>query len=162
MYIACTASGRLSPAAFAASHDFVLMTPTGTQRFELTGTLKPTWTVVTCLTGWALAGRGIVLKPAFKMAEHLASGALVPVCEAMPPLPDPTRLPLPAQAAAGAEKPALHRLHGGGSSEGGGGGAGAAAGIGAGCEGAGCRLSPRRSAQTKTKWLCLLDVEYQV
>ena len=37
------------------------------------------------LTGWALAGRGIILKPVFEIAEHLASGALVPVAEANPP-----------------------------------------------------------------------------
>ena len=39
------------------------------------------------LTGWALAGRGIALKPAFEVADHLASGALVPVAEANPPWP---------------------------------------------------------------------------
>ena len=39
------------------------------------------------LTGWALAGRGIVLKPAFEVAEHLASGALLPVVEDTPPFP---------------------------------------------------------------------------
>jgi DNA-binding transcriptional LysR family regulator len=39
------------------------------------------------LTGWALDGRGIVLKPLFEVAEHLASGALVPVAQATPPLP---------------------------------------------------------------------------
>lgn len=31
------------------------------------------------LTDWAVAGEGIVLKPRFEVAEHLASGALVPV-----------------------------------------------------------------------------------
>jgi DNA-binding transcriptional LysR family regulator len=39
------------------------------------------------LTEWALAGHGIALKPAFEVAEHLASGALVEVCEETPPLP---------------------------------------------------------------------------
>ena len=39
------------------------------------------------LTDWALAGQGIVLKPAFEVASHLARGALVPVCEETPPLP---------------------------------------------------------------------------
>ena len=39
------------------------------------------------LTGWALDGRGIILKPVFEVAEHLASGALVPVATETPPLP---------------------------------------------------------------------------
>ena len=39
------------------------------------------------LTAWALSGRGILLKPAFEIADHLAAGALVPVCEDNPPLP---------------------------------------------------------------------------
>lgn len=37
------------------------------------------------LTAWALAGRGIVNKPLFDIAEHMAAGALVPVCEETPP-----------------------------------------------------------------------------
>ena len=39
------------------------------------------------LTEWALAGHGIAMKPAFEVAHHLASGALVEVCEETPPLP---------------------------------------------------------------------------
>jgi DNA-binding transcriptional LysR family regulator len=39
------------------------------------------------LTTWALAGEGIVLKPVFEIAEHLASGALVPVLPEHPPQP---------------------------------------------------------------------------
>lgn len=39
------------------------------------------------LTEWALAGHGIVLKPRFEIAEHLASGKLVAVLEHEPPLP---------------------------------------------------------------------------
>lgn len=39
------------------------------------------------LTAWALAGQGIVLKPLFEVAEHLASGALVPVLANHPPEP---------------------------------------------------------------------------
>jgi DNA-binding transcriptional LysR family regulator len=39
------------------------------------------------LTAWALAGHGIVLKPAFEIARHLESGALMEVCEDTPPLP---------------------------------------------------------------------------
>lgn len=41
------------------------------------------------LTGWALGGHGIVLKPMFEVAEHLSSGALVPVATGSPPLPAP-------------------------------------------------------------------------
>ena len=37
------------------------------------------------LTAWALDGRGIVLKPAFEVAEHLATGRLVPVLNSYPP-----------------------------------------------------------------------------
>ena len=39
------------------------------------------------LTDWALAGWGIAMKPAFEVAEHLAAGCLVEVCEATPPMP---------------------------------------------------------------------------
>jgi DNA-binding transcriptional LysR family regulator len=39
------------------------------------------------LTGWALDGHGIVLKPVFEVAEHLAAGRLVPVLETAPPVP---------------------------------------------------------------------------
>jgi len=39
------------------------------------------------LTAWALAGHGIILKPVFEIADHLASGALVPVLAKTPPVP---------------------------------------------------------------------------
>lgn len=39
------------------------------------------------LTGWALAGRGIAMKPWFEVAEHVESGALEIVAEATPPAP---------------------------------------------------------------------------
>lgn len=39
------------------------------------------------LTGWALTGQGIILKPLFEVADHLASGALVRVLENEPPVP---------------------------------------------------------------------------
>lgn len=71
---------------YPGAREFVwtLMTPTGPQRFEVSGPLESDDGDV--LTGWALTGRGIVLKPAFEIAPLLASGALVPVCEATPPL----------------------------------------------------------------------------
>ena len=72
---------------FPGAREFVwtLVTPGGPQRFEVTGTLESDDGDV--LTGWALAGRGIVLKPAFEVAQHLAAGTLVPVCQATPPQP---------------------------------------------------------------------------
>ena len=39
------------------------------------------------LTDWALAGRGIINKPRFDVAEHLSSGRLVEVLPNTPPLP---------------------------------------------------------------------------
>lgn len=39
------------------------------------------------LTGWALGGHGIILKPIFEIAEHLRSGMLVPVLTGFPPVP---------------------------------------------------------------------------
>lgn len=62
-----------------------LVTPEGPQRFEVTGPLESDDGDV--LTQWALAGRGIILKPLFEVAGHLASGALVPVAEETPPTP---------------------------------------------------------------------------
>ena len=72
---------------FPGAREFVwtLRTPDGPQRFEVAGPLESDDGDV--LTGWALAGRGVVLKPAFEVAEHLASGALLPVVEDTPPFP---------------------------------------------------------------------------
>ena len=58
------------------------------------------------LTGWAVAGQGIVMKPAFEVAEHLRTGALVLVLEDFPPEPAtlavlyPSRQLLPAKVRA--------------------------------------------------------------
>jgi DNA-binding transcriptional LysR family regulator len=70
---------------FPGAREFVwtLLTPDGPRRFEISGTLESDDGDV--LTGWALDGRGIILKPAFEIADHLRSGALVPVAEATPP-----------------------------------------------------------------------------
>jgi DNA-binding transcriptional LysR family regulator len=72
---------------YPGARDFVwsLETPEGPQRFEVPGSLESDDGDV--LTAWALAGRGIMLKPAFEVAEYLASGQLVPVCEDNPPYP---------------------------------------------------------------------------
>lgn len=69
----------------AREYVWTLTTPLGPQRFEVTGPLESDDGDV--LTDWALAGRGIILKPAFEIADHLASGALVPVAEENPALP---------------------------------------------------------------------------
>ena len=72
---------------YPGAREFVwtLSTPDGPQRFEVQGRLESDDGDV--LTAWALSGRGILLKPAFEIADHLAAGALVPVCEDNPPLP---------------------------------------------------------------------------
>ncbi len=61
-----------------------LLTPEGPRRFEITGPFESDDGDV--LTGWALDGRGIVMKPIFEVADHLRTGRLVPVCTATPPM----------------------------------------------------------------------------
>ncbi|MBB2962613.1 DNA-binding transcriptional LysR family regulator [Methylobacterium sp. R2-1] len=56
------------------------------------------------LTEWAMKGQGIVLKPVFEVASHLADGRLVPILPGTPPAPAtlgvvyPSRKMLPARA----------------------------------------------------------------
>ena len=69
----------------AKEFQWALQTPEGPRRFEITGPFESDDGDV--LTGWALDGRGIVMKPIFEVAGHLRSGALVPVATATPPLP---------------------------------------------------------------------------
>ncbi|MFP5481035.1 MAG: LysR substrate-binding domain-containing protein [Alphaproteobacteria bacterium] len=69
----------------AKEFQWTLLTPEGPRRFEITGPFESDDGDV--LTGWALDGHGIVLKPQLEVAEHLRSGALVPVATATPPLP---------------------------------------------------------------------------
>ena len=69
----------------ALEFQWTLQTPSGPQRFKISGPFESDDGDV--LTGWALDGHGIVLKPIFEVADHLRSGALVPVAEATPPLP---------------------------------------------------------------------------
>lgn len=70
---------------FPGTREFIwtLVTPEGPRRFDVTGPFESDDGDV--LTGWALAGRGVILKPVFEIAEHLAAGELVPVAEATPP-----------------------------------------------------------------------------
>ncbi|WP_238368397.1 LysR family transcriptional regulator [Mesobacterium pallidum] len=69
----------------ATEFQWRLSTPEGPQRFRVSGRFESDDGDV--LTDWALAGHGIALKPVFEIAEHLRSGALVPVAEATPPEP---------------------------------------------------------------------------
>ncbi len=62
-----------------------LRTRDGVKRYNISGPFESDDGDV--LTGWALDGRGIILKPVFEVAEHLRSGALVEVATDTPPLP---------------------------------------------------------------------------
>ena len=71
---------------FPGSTEFrwTLQTPDGPARFDISGPFASDDGDV--LTAWALDGRGIVNKPVFEIADHLASGDLLPVCTASPPV----------------------------------------------------------------------------
>lgn len=69
----------------AREFQWTLRTPEGDRRYDVSGPFESDDGGV--LTTWALAGRGIILKPVFEVAGHLASGALVPVATATPPAP---------------------------------------------------------------------------
>lgn len=69
----------------AKEFQWTLQTPEGPRRFEISGPFESDDGDV--LTGWALDGRGIVMKPQFEVADHLRTGRLVPVATATPPLP---------------------------------------------------------------------------
>ncbi len=70
---------------FPGAREFVwtLVTSAGPRRFEVSGPFESDDGDV--LTGWALQGRGIILKPVFEISEHLRTGELVPVAEETPP-----------------------------------------------------------------------------
>lgn len=69
----------------AKEFQWTLQTSEGPRRFEILGPFESDDGDV--LTGWALDGRGIVMKPLFEVAEYLRDGRLVPVAEATPPMP---------------------------------------------------------------------------
>lgn len=69
----------------ATEFQWTLVTPEGPKRFEVAGPYETDDGDV--LTGWALDGRGIVMKPIFEVADHLRDGRLVPVVRDTPPLP---------------------------------------------------------------------------
>lgn len=64
---------------------WTLQTPEGARRFDVSGPFETDDGDV--LTGWALDGRGIVMKPVFEVASHLREGRLIPVATATPPVP---------------------------------------------------------------------------
>ncbi|WP_306005941.1 LysR family transcriptional regulator [Aquicoccus porphyridii] len=69
----------------APEFQWPLETPEGIKRFAVTGPFESDDGDV--LTNWALDGQGIILKPVFEVADHLATGALKPVLEHAPPVP---------------------------------------------------------------------------
>ncbi|MGB3176795.1 MAG: LysR family transcriptional regulator [Albidovulum sp.] len=69
----------------APEFQWTMVTPEGPKRFEVTGPYETDDGDV--LTGWALAGRGIVMKPIFEVADHLREGRLIEVVRDTPPLP---------------------------------------------------------------------------
>lgn len=71
--------------AGAPEFQWSLQTKDGVRKFAVTGPFESDDGDV--LTGWALSGHGIILKPIFEIADHLASGALVPVLPDTPPIP---------------------------------------------------------------------------
>lgn len=69
----------------ATEFQWLLTTPGGPKRFRVAGRYESDDGDV--LTDWALAGHGVAMKPVFEIAEHLQTGALVPVAEKTPPEP---------------------------------------------------------------------------
>jgi DNA-binding transcriptional LysR family regulator len=64
---------------------WTLQTPDGPQTLSVQGSFDADDGDL--LTGWALAGQGIVLKPLWEVAEHLRDGRLVPLLLDFPPEP---------------------------------------------------------------------------
>ena len=69
----------------APEFQWPLQTADGVKRIAVSGPFESDHGDV--LTNWALDGHGIILKPVFEVADHLAAGRLVPVLEAEPPVP---------------------------------------------------------------------------
>lgn len=72
---------------FPGSQQFrwTLRTPDGPEAFAVAGRMDADDGDL--LTEWALSGQGIVLKPAFEVADHLCHGRLVPILTDFPPDP---------------------------------------------------------------------------
>ena len=69
----------------AQEFQWPLETPDGVERYSVKGPFESDDGDV--LTSWALEGHGIILKPRFEVADHLAAGRLLPVLEDCPPVP---------------------------------------------------------------------------
>ncbi len=69
----------------ATEFQWRLSAPDGPKRYPVSGRYESDDGDV--LTDWALAGRGIALKPVFEIAEHLKAGTLIPVARKTPPEP---------------------------------------------------------------------------
>lgn len=69
----------------ATEFRWLLSTPAGPRRFRIAGRYECDDGDV--LTEWALSGAGVAMKPVFEVAEHLASGRLIPVATGTPPEP---------------------------------------------------------------------------
>ncbi|MEP1591353.1 LysR family transcriptional regulator [Sulfitobacter sp.] len=69
----------------ATEFRWLLKTKDGPKRFLVSGRYESDDGDV--LTDWALAGHGVAMKPVFEIADHLRTGALVPVAEKTPPEP---------------------------------------------------------------------------
>lgn len=69
----------------ATEFRWTFQTPAGAKSYDIHGPFESDDGDV--LTGWALDGRGIVMKPIFEVADHLRGGRLVPVATATPPAP---------------------------------------------------------------------------
>ncbi|WP_298960812.1 LysR family transcriptional regulator [uncultured Roseibium sp.] len=69
----------------APEFQWPLQTPDGVKRVAVSGPFESDHGDV--LTGWALDGHGIVLKPVFEIADHLKNGRLITVLPDEPPLP---------------------------------------------------------------------------
>lgn len=95
----------------AREFQWTLVTPEGPRRFEITGPFESDDGDV--LTGWALDGRGIVLKPLFEVAEHLRSGRAGAGGDRDTAAAGATVDAQPAPAVERPEGAAFHRFHGG-------------------------------------------------
>lgn len=69
----------------ATEFQWLLKTSDGPKRFRVMGRYESDDGDV--LTDWALAGHGVAMKPVFEVAQHLNTGALVPVATKTPPEP---------------------------------------------------------------------------
>jgi DNA-binding transcriptional LysR family regulator len=69
----------------ATEFQWLLKTASGPKRFRVKGRYECDDGDV--LTDWALAGKGITLKPVFEVADHLKAGRLVQVAALTPPEP---------------------------------------------------------------------------